>query len=58
LDGSLEASSFRANLEFLGGSRLKPALGVRDNDERGVDDIMQEMDQLFNQPSFSAKVQS
>ena len=54
-----KASSLRANLEHS----LKEAVynllsWVRDNDDRGVDDLMQEIDHLFVHSTADANVQS
>ena len=54
-----KASSLRANLEHS----LKEAVynllsWVRDNDEQGVDDLMQEIDHLFVHSTAEANVQS
>jgi len=54
-----KASSLRANLEHS----LKEAVynllsWVRDNDDRGVDDLMQEIDHLFVHSTTDANVQS
>ena len=54
-----KASSLRANLEHS----LKEAVynllsWVRDNDEQGIDDLMQEIDQLFVHSTADANVQS
>ena len=54
-----KASSLRANLEHS----LKEAVynllsWVRDNDDRGVDDLMEEIDHLFVHSTADANVQS
>jgi hypothetical protein len=54
-----KASSLRANLEHS----LKEAVynllsWVRDNDDRGVDDLMEEIDHLFVHSAADANVQS
>ena len=54
-----KASSLRANLEHS----LKEAVynllsWVRDNDDRGVDDLMQEIDHLFVHSTADTSVQS
>ncbi len=54
-----KASSLRANLEHS----LKEAVynllsWVRDNDDRGVDDLMTEIDHLFVHSTAEANVQS
>jgi hypothetical protein len=55
----LKASSLRANIEHS----LKEAVynllsWVRDNDDRGVDDLMTEIDHLFVHSTADANVQS
>jgi SRSO17 transposase len=57
--GRSKASSLRANLEHS----LKEAVynllsWVRDNDDRGVDDLMEEIDHLFVHSTAEANVQS
>jgi hypothetical protein len=54
-----KASSLRANLEHS----LKEAVSnllswVRDNDDRGVDDLMEEIDHLLVHSTVDANVQS
>jgi hypothetical protein len=54
-----KASSLRANLEHSLKETVYNLLSwVRDNDEQGVDDLMQKIDHLFVHSTAEANVQS
>ncbi|SDD96127.1 hypothetical protein SAMN05192552_10813 [Natrinema hispanicum] len=54
-----KASSLRANLEhFLKEAVYNLLSWVRDNDDRGVDDLMEEINHLFVHSTADANVQS
>jgi len=53
-----KASSLRANLENSLKERLQPSLVGWDNDDRGVDDLIDEIDHLFVHSTAEANVQS
>ena len=55
----MKASSLQAKLKHSLKETVYNLLSwVRDNDDRGVDELIEEADQLFVHPTAGAKVQS